>query len=168
MSNLIMNNRLCFYFLLLKLVLLITKMKVTWEIGVCILLVILVIYIYHTSYDYRYSLCGVWVATPQFCTQSEITSMVLQLRDKDDNIDEKGLPTKGHLVITHNMDVLSNQGIKISGWSMLKQRQPEFREKITVICSDEEIFPAKLYIRHSNNRLYLEDSETLYAIMYKI
>ena len=142
-------------------------MNMTWEISLCIILVILVIYIYHTSYDYRHSLCGIWTATPQFCAESEITSMVLQLRDKHDNM-EGGIPTSGHIVIMRNMDILTNQGIEITGWSMIKQRQPNFRERVKVKCTDEEIFPAKLYVRHSNNRLYLEDAETVYAILYKI
>ena len=142
-------------------------MNTSWELSLCILLIILLIYIYHTSYDYRHSLCGVWTAIPQFCEESEITSMVLQLRDKNDNMD-KGLPIRGHLVITHNMNILTNQGIEISGWGLYKQRNPEFRERVNIKCSDEDIFPANLDIRHSNNRLYLEDNETVYAILYKI
>lgn len=142
--------------------------KITWELALCIVLLTIIIYLYTTSYDHRYSICGIWSATPQFCADSEITSMVLQLRDKDDDMTGKGLPVCGHMVITQDMNILTNQGIEISGWSSWKQRQPNFSERVKVKCTDEDIFPTSLYIRRAGDRLYLEDGNTLYAVMYKI
>lgn len=142
--------------------------KITPELAICIVLLIIIIYLYTTSYDHRYSVCGVWTATPQFCAESEITSMVLQLRDSKDDMSGKGLPVRGHMVITQGMNILSNQGIEISGWSFMKQRHPDFSEHINVKCAEEEILPTSLYIRRAGDRLYLENGETLYAVMYKI
>lgn len=142
--------------------------KVALLSALCIVLLLLVIHLYITVYDQRYSLNGIWTATPQFCQEAGITSLVLQLRDKNDSLTNSGLPKNGHIVIMEGMNILTNQGIQVSGWGPLKQLKPDFSENVKVVCNDEEILPTKVIFKRRGDRLLLETKNSLFAELYKI
>jgi len=146
---------------------------------IIVVLILIIVYSYCTLYDHRKDLIGTWIATKEYCIQSEVDSFIMKIERQDRTSSdlggrwpdsasdpEQGLRPSdpvslysqqngrlvGHIVIAKGTSILTNQKIYIDiSTSYFKQLQPTFAVNAFIKFDDIELFPGKVTMSITNS-----------------
>lgn len=123
------------------------------------------VYIYYfVIYDYHNTLDGIWSATPIFCEQANIGSMMFKVNNKTGT---------GHITVvgTDNNEIIVDSDFTYTWteWGKCYTPQLLIKQEMFVIWKDTDIYEKKIYITVDNvNTMTFESADSVYGKLVKI
>jgi hypothetical protein len=140
---------------------LIVKVMDTVSLLIAVVIIIIILIVgYWTMYDHRRFVKGIWAGTSEFCNESEISNLLLYVKDN----------YEGRLVILQDDKVITDQEIRIKGLDTLrKQLSQPFTIDVDILFSNKDkLMPSNITLTLDDNRMILIKNNIKYADLYKL
>jgi hypothetical protein len=138
-------------------------------IGLIIVLVLIVIYVVYQNHQHGEYLYGMWIADEDFCTESDLTGFMMMIGPSSGWFTEQRTM---YIVMYNEEGTLCNRTVNVQlGTSIIPGSYQN--RSLYILEEDFDIMPREMVLSMSimNGHMILygtgEDSETIYASMYK-